>query len=106
MRFMNGEMILAQIHSLTSKECIPTNTILTGPLQKPIADLEGALGGLMFSLVIFMAVLLAVVLVITILSNKAPVYMKALASVFAIPLVVILVIVAYTAIVTGFNTAC
>ncbi|NCC35734.1 MAG: hypothetical protein EOM24_27535 [Chloroflexia bacterium] len=86
--------------------CINTNQILFGPMSKIIQDVEGALGGLLFGVVTLLIVAFALRLIVTITSNKAPTYMRAIALVALVPVGTILVVITYNAFIIGFNSVC
>lgn len=86
--------------------CIPTNTLLIGPLNGIIVQIEGALGGFLFGIVTVIIIFCAVMLVLTVLSKKAQGYLRAMAAVALVPFAVIILLIVYNALIGGFNSAC
>lgn len=87
-------------------ECIPTNDTLIGPLEPIIAEITGAIGGVLFGVVIVILIALLLGAIVTVMSNKSSQLIKAIVLVVGIPLVGIVLVAAYTGLVTALNASC
>jgi hypothetical protein len=86
--------------------CVPTNQLLVTPMSGVINTISGALGGLLFGIVVVFLVVLALLAVVTVLTKSAPKYLRAMALVALIPIGLILLVITYHAIVVGLNNNC
>lgn len=68
-------------------KCVPSNTTLSAPLAKPFEGLIGAVYGLQPWIITAVAVILAILAILAIRSDKMSVWLKALAWVLLVPIV-------------------
>ena len=68
-------------------KCVPTNDTLSGPLAPAFTQLIGAANGLMPYFITGVAIVLAVLIVVSLRSDKAAGWLKMLAYVLAIPVI-------------------
>ncbi len=87
-------------------QCVPTNQLLINPVKPVIDTVVGAIGGVFFGIVIVFLVISAVMALATILNKNSSNHMKNMAKAAGIPIVLILIIIAYNAIVVGMNNVC
>lgn len=87
-------------------ECIPTNDTLIGPLRPIIDQITGAIGGLLFGVVILVLIGLILGAIVTVMSSKSSQLIKAIVLVVGIPLFGIVLVAAYTGLVTTLNNSC
>lgn len=85
--------------------CIPTNTLLSGPLNPAIGLFTGAFGGLLQGLSILVTVVLVLVTIVTIFRKDASKFMKLALIVVTLPPVTILIIAIQSAVFNGVNNA-
>lgn len=97
--------VLGEAHVFAA-ECIPTNTTLIGPLQPIIDEISGALGGVLFGVVILVLIILILGAIVTVMSSKSSQLIKAIVLVVGIPLVGIVLVAAYSGLVTALNNTC
>ena len=87
-------------------QCIVTNDLLFGPLKPLTTEIEGAIGGIFLGIIGLIVVILAVLAVINVLRSKASTYIKAIVTVIAVPIGVIVLLIIYNAAILGLNNLC
>jgi hypothetical protein len=95
------------LHTMVpAAQCVPTNQLLIAPMAPVINTIVGAMGGVFFGIVIGMLVLMGVLALVTILNKSSARYMKNMAMAAGIPIGLILLLIAYNAVVVGLNNVC
>lgn len=93
------------IPSMVPTACLPTNTLLSGPLDGVIGLFTGAFGGLLQSISILMTVGLVFLALVLIFRKDASKFLKLAGLAIILPIVAILAIAIQHAVFTGVNNA-
>jgi hypothetical protein len=91
---------------LPMAQCIPTNDLLYGPLGPIITKLAGGFGGLILPTAVMVLLLGAVGFVVTVLTKKASMFLRAIGVVVGVILGLPLLILIVSAVYTLLNNAC
>lgn len=96
----------ATTSQLRSAACIPTNNTLKVPLTGFVNTLEGALGGLLFLIVVLVIIAMGTLAVVLIVTKHAPKFLQKMGLAAAVPIGMIVLIVIYTGLIGALNNAC
>jgi hypothetical protein len=86
--------------------CIPSNNLFIGPLSGPLNSITGGFGGVLKPFVLLVVAIAAVAAVVSVLTNKAERWMKAIGYVLAIALGIPLVLALFSGVYNLVSNAC
>lgn len=95
--------VLARMPAMMPTKCITPNGLFLDPLAEILSTLRGALGGLLFGIVVVFMLIAAIMAVFTLFRDRGKTYLSLLAILPLIPIALIIMIALYTGMVAVVN---